>query len=211
MRLNEPMTMLTDFVLGALSALWSARLSSLARREHQRSVGLWSAGLAGFALASLAAGIYHGGANMLAPSTIASLWTLVSLSMGFASFLMLCAAVIAETSGSWRRVLIAGALIKLVCFAIWVAGSESYLLLMLDYGSAQIAILVLAGIGWNRSRAPSAPWLAAGIGVSAIGAAVQHSRLALHTHFNHNDLYHVIQMLGLYFLYRGGALFRDRP
>ena len=30
---------------------------------------------------------------------------------------------------------------------------------------------------------------------------------ALHEHFNHNDLYHVVQMAGTYLLYRTGLAF----
>ena len=134
----------------------------------------------------------------------------VTLAMGLSSLVMLCAAVVAATSGAWRRALIALALVKLVLFAIVIARNESYLLLMLDYGSAQLAILALVAYRWHSDRTPSAPWIAAGVAVSALGALVQHSGFALHEHFNHNDLYHVIQMVGLYFLYRGGALFRDR-
>jgi hypothetical protein len=36
-------------------------------------------------------------------------------------------------------------------------------------------------------------------------ALVQRSGFALHRHFNHNDLYHVVQMLGTWLLYRGGS------
>ncbi len=57
---------------------------------------------------------------------------------------------------------------------------------------------------------PRGRWTAAGVAVSFAAAAVQQSGLALHRHFNHNDLYHVIQMGGLYLLYRGGLLLRDR-
>ena len=35
------------------------------------------------------------------------------------------------------------------------------------------------------------------------GAMVQASGFRLHEHFNHNDLYHVIQMVALVLLYRG--------
>ena len=44
---------------------------------------------------------------------------------------------------------------------------------------------------------------AGGVAVSFAGAAAQMSGFALHRHFNHNDLYHVIQMLGLWLLFRG--------
>ena len=53
-------------------------------------------------------------------------------------------------------------------------------------------------------------WLIAGVLVSLVAGIVQARRLALHRHFNHNDLYHVIQMAALYAFYRGGALLVDR-
>jgi Family of unknown function (DUF6962) len=31
----------------------------------------------------------------------------------------------------------------------------------------------------------------------------------LQRHFNHNDLYHVIQMVGMYVFYKGAILLRD--
>ncbi|MEO6708666.1 MAG: hypothetical protein ABI054_10830 [Planctomycetota bacterium] len=208
MQVTEPMTMATDFALAGLCALWSVMSLRIARRERQRSVALWGGGLMGFAAASIAGGSYHGLA--VAPQSRVFLWTLVTVAMGLASFLMLCAAVIAMTTGKWRLALLAAALVKLAIFAIWIAGSNEFALLMADYGSAQLAILVLAGCSWRSDRNPSAPWLAASIAMSVLGAGVQHSGFALHEHFNHNDLYHVIQMVGLYWMYRGGALFRDR-
>jgi hypothetical protein len=37
------------------------------------------------------------------------------------------------------------------------------------------------------------------------GAAIVLGGRGLHQHFNHNDLYHVVQMAGLYCLYRGAV------
>jgi hypothetical protein len=39
--------------------------------------------------------------------------------------------------------------------------------------------------------------------VTLAGVAVQLGGWGLHTHFNHNDIYHLVQMAGLYCLYRG--------
>jgi uncharacterized protein DUF6962 len=39
--------------------------------------------------------------------------------------------------------------------------------------------------------------------VSVIGGAVQASGFDLHPHFNHNDLYHVIQIAAMVLFYRG--------
>jgi hypothetical protein len=42
-----------------------------------------------------------------------------------------------------------------------------------------------------------------GVSVSVLAAVVQQSGWSLHQHFNHNDLYHVIQAVGVWLLYRG--------
>jgi hypothetical protein len=42
----------------------------------------------------------------------------------------------------------------------------------------------------------------AGVFVSVAGVAVQQSGWGLHQHFNHNDIYHLIQIVGLYYFYR---------
>jgi hypothetical protein len=49
-------------------------------------------------------------------------------------------------------------------------------------------------------------WLKRAVAVSVAGLAVLVLKLAPHRHFNHNDLYHLIQMAGLYCLYRGAEL-----
>jgi len=58
----------------------------------------------------------------------------------------------------------------------------------------------------ERTRREGIVWLKRAIGVSLAGLAVLVLKLAPHRHFNHNDLYHVIQMGGLYCLYRAAVL-----
>ena len=84
-----------------------------------------------------------------------------------------------------------------------------FLLVIADYGSAMFAILVIALIQTHRMTRPEAPWLAAGVGVSLIAAGVQASGVSLHEHFNHNDLFHLIQIPALYLFLRGGLLLTD--
>jgi hypothetical protein len=66
-------------------------------------------------------------------------------------------------------------------------------------------LVVLAGHlwAWRARRFEWAKWIAAGVAVSFVGAGVQMSGFGLHEHFNHNDLYHVIQMVGLWLFWRG--------
>jgi hypothetical protein len=54
------------------------------------------------------------------------------------------------------------------------------------------------------------PWLAAGIVVTLIGLAVQQSNFPNGANFNHNDAYHVIQIVALVLFFRCALTTRDR-
>jgi hypothetical protein len=54
-------------------------------------------------------------------------------------------------------------------------------------------------------------WFMSGIAVTLIGAIVQSSGFRHNADFNHNDAYHVIQIIGLYLLFKGASRLRDRP
>lgn len=58
----------------------------------------------------------------------------------------------------------------------------------------------------GRGRQAGIAWMKRALVVTLAGLAVLVGKLSLHEHFNHNDLYHVVQMVGLYFLYRGARL-----
>jgi hypothetical protein len=47
------------------------------------------------------------------------------------------------------------------------------------------------------------------VAVSVVAGVIQYAHLAPHEHFNHNDSFHVVQMVAIYLLYRGGLLLRD--
>jgi hypothetical protein len=61
-----------------------------------------------------------------------------------------------------------------------------------------------------RWRVDAAGWIVAGVLVSLVAGLLQARRVGWHRHFNHNDLFHVIQMIAVYLLYRGGTLLVDR-
>ncbi|HEX9725667.1 MAG TPA: hypothetical protein VGC53_15405 [Vicinamibacteria bacterium] len=58
----------------------------------------------------------------------------------------------------------------------------------------------------QKDRKAGVSLLKKGIVVSAVGIVLMVSRVSLHPHFNQNDLYHVVQMVGLYCFYKGGVL-----
>ncbi len=60
-------------------------------------------------------------------------------------------------------------------------------------------------------RAAGVRWLKWGAMVSAVGLALMALKVSVHENLNHNDVYHVIQMLGLFFFYRAALLLEGVP
>jgi hypothetical protein len=55
----------------------------------------------------------------------------------------------------------------------------------------------------SRGELESVKWIRRGLIISALGFAIQKIGWDLHHHFNHNDLYHVIQIAGFWCLFEG--------
>jgi hypothetical protein len=53
-------------------------------------------------------------------------------------------------------------------------------------------------------------WLLGAVGITIVALGALLARVSPHVHFNQNDLYHLIQMAGLYALYRGAQCLHDR-
>lgn len=186
MNVHEPMTVATDYLLAIASLIFAIRLWHTNRH--------WAMAFLFTAAGSFFGGTHHGIAVTFGwvPSIV--LWNFTVLSIGLASFFLVM--------GTGRDLLLV-ALVKLIIYMSWTTMvSSDFLWVIVDYGIALLIVAVVQ-LTW---RGPSTPWVIWSIVVSVIGALVQMSRLTLHEHFNHNDLYHVIQLVALWLLYRGGRL-----
>ena len=205
MTVTEPMTLLTDYLLGGL-ALWLAfQLSKTGGRSGSRQTALWAAAFLGLATASFAGGAYHGFTEYLGTTGRTVTWKLTLLSIGIVSLTLACGATLAAFDGLVRRLVMAVVVVKFVVYAAWISVHDEFVYAIADYAPALLYVLVLQARAWRMGR-PSGPWVVSGILVSFVAAAIQQSGIRLHEHFNHNDLYHVVQMFGVYLLYRGGKL-----
>lgn len=173
----EPMTLATDYLLGVVAVVCAVKL--------WRSYRMWALAFVFTAAASFFGGTYHG----LAP--VAPLWKATVFSVGLASFFLLA---------GYSRRFVAFAVVKLIVYASWMIAHDDFVWVIADYGTT----LVLIGIAAALRRDHATPWILGSIAVSVAGALVQMSGVRLHAHFNHNDLYHVIQTVALVMLYRAG-------
>jgi uncharacterized protein DUF6962 len=208
MTLHEPTTFATDLALGALSIACAIALGRRARANGSQAAGWLAATLAAAGIAALAGALAHGFGPEMPPRAADALWRATLHAGGLMSFCLVASSAAAALGGPARTAVYVAALVELVAFTGWVALHPEFRWLVFDYGLAIAAAAVLHVVRLRRGDRPGAAWILAGLGVSVAAALVQRSGFALHPHFNHNDLYHVVQMLGTWLLYRGG---RDLP
>ena len=209
MRITEPMTTITDYAMGALALVLALRLFGGAEAGRQLSGRLWATAFVMTAVAAIVGGTYHGFIQWVPGATGRVVWKITLLATGVGSACLLAAAVVAATTGTLQRALIALVCGKLLVFLWTMVTRDQFNLVIADYGTALVAVLFLALFVRPTGLTPAAGWIAAGVGVSVVAGVIQWARLAPHPTFNHNDLFHVVQMAALYLLYRGGLLFRD--
>ena len=208
MSIAEPMTLLTDWALALFSGLLAVRLLSQARASPVR---LWGWAFAASALAAFLGGAYHGFAPMVGELGLVLLWKATVFSLGFTSFLLLAATVLATVSQRLRPWLLGAVALKLGVYLLWMAGHDEFKYVVYDYASGLLAILALQAAAALAAPTPSSPWIIGGVLVSFVAAGLQQSGFRLHPHFNHNDLYHVVQMAAVWLLYRGGRALGGTP
>jgi len=208
-RITEPMTTITDYAMGALALVLALRLFGDAEAGRQLSGRLWATAFVMTAVAAIVGGTYHGFIQWVPGATGRVVWKITLLATGVGSACLLAAAVVAATTGTLQRALIALVCGKLLVFLWTMVTRDQFNLVIADYGTALVAVLFLALFVRPTGLTPAAGWIAAGVGVSVVAGVIQWARLAPHPTFNHNDLFHVVQMAALYLLYRGGLLFRD--
>ena len=209
MQLSEPMTMITDYLLGGWTFYLAFKLIRKGMRVSQRSIILWGLSFVATGIAALIGGTSHGFALYFGTMTKAVIWTATLISIGFASLFLLSSAIITTFKKPLRDWLIAATALKFILFAVWIVSHSEFKYVIYDYVPAMIGVLTVQVYGKYSRGDKSAVWIISGILVSFGAAAVQQSGFTLHEHFNHNDLYHVIQMGAIYMLYKGGILLLD--
>ena len=180
--MSEPVTVLTDCLLAAVCFFLGARLT--------RRSSLWALAFIALGTAALLGGTWHGFWQS------GLLWRTTTLAVGVASFGMVAGSAVATTHGALLRLLLGFAAVKLAVYSLWMLRHDDFIWVVADTGIALVVVALLYACRFNG-------WMLAGVAVSITAGLLQASGVALHTHFNHNDLYHVVQTLAMFVLYKG--------
>jgi len=105
---------------------------------------------------------------------------------------------------------------RLVATAAWVAFAayafvvifltDAFLVAIVNYLPSTLFLIIAFFVAYRAQ--PSRPLLAglSGLVLTLIAAAVQQSQIALHPRFNHNALYHVLQAVALFLVFRASQV-----
>jgi hypothetical protein len=207
---TEPMTVATNAILAVLAFAFADRLADGSAAKGSSAVGWLGVAMWATGIAALIGALAHGTDPARAAALRERFWRGALYTTGFIGAASVASVAFFAARGSARMALLALAAVKLVVFVHRVTRRPEFRIAAADYGGALAIVLVGAAYEMIRGGAPGMTWMIAGVLVSLVAGVVQARRFALHRQFNHNDLYHVIQMVALYAFYRGGALLVDR-
>jgi hypothetical protein len=199
MTISEPMTLVTDYLLAGATA-WLCFLL-FKHRDSQRSRFWWAIAFAALALGAFLGGTWHGFLQS------GLLWKATVLCVGMASFAMLVGSACATFGRTGfeerlRNTVIALATFKLAVYSGWMLIRDEFIFVIVDTGFTFFAVALMHL--WRLNR-----WILAGVAVSLAAALVQAGGFAPHRQFNHNDLYHLIQIAAMVLFYRGARRLTD--
>lgn len=198
----HPSNLITDYLLAIVALVLAARLWKAAKAGRSTGLYLWSLGYVGVAAAALAGGTYHGFYDSTDTAVANALWKASVYAVGLTGLMMLSGTIATLVAARLRTAAYGAALLKFLVFAWWMLEREAFVYALLDLGIAIAVIVVLYLWHAGRTGDRAAVQVAVAFAIASIGAVLQQLGVSLHRHFDHNDVYHVVQIVALIVLAR---------
>ncbi len=203
----EPMTTFTDYLITAFASVFAIRLAGLFGRSRHHAHWLWSVAFLFIGLAALLGGTSHGFVAYLTDPMLRTIWKGTVYSVGLSMIFAVAGSVeVSGLDGLHRKLLHGLNLVAFAVYAIWMSSNADFIYVIAYYVPAMCTVALIQLWAYYRTRLPAAKWFVAGVVVTLLGAVIQQSGFSVHRHFNHNDIYHVVQIAGLWLLFRGAVL-----
>ena len=194
---SELTTGITDALLAVECVAIVAWLLRSPATDRWRTM-LWSGAFSLLGLASLLGALAH--SLTMPPSVRAALWKPLYLCLGIVVALFVVGAL-ADWRGQklGRRLVPWAVAVGALFFAATQLGSGAFILFVLYEGLAMSAALVVYSMLAATRRLQGAALIALAVLLNLVAAGVQASSLSVHLliPFDHNGLFHLVQMLSL--------------
>jgi hypothetical protein len=201
----ERTTAATDLLLACVAGALAIYVCRLGRARDPWKAGLWASAFALLGLASALGAIAHG--LQMSQRMRDALWQPLNLALGLTVALFAVAVVRdAWSAATARRVLPVAIALGVVFFGLTRLVPGTFLVFVLYEALALVFALVTYALLAVRTGLPGAGWMAAGIAISLIAAAIQASgTLSIRAiwRLDHNGVFHVVQIVGCLALLMG--------
>lgn len=199
----EPMTVLTDVFLAVAAVFGGVKIYSVSAApvHFYFAVSFFLV-----ALGALAGATIHSIRHTPLVSWVPLLWRITGIAVGTSVTAMLAATFYHVLPADYADLLRWTVLGLSIIYAAWIWRDHRFRNVVVFYSICMAFVLGAMGLSYISTGSPGAKLIAVGILISFGAAAVQRSGFKLARHFSHNDIYHVIQLIGLYFFYRGALL-----
>ena len=196
MGIVEPMTMVTDFMITIVAAFCFFKL-----KKHKASK-YWQQAFVFLGLSALAGGAHHGFSNLWSEELNFYSWKLTLLSIGGVSLNLAFEAIYRLKTKYSKSLRTLFALKTSLYFVVILFFADQFFVVILEYLPNLIFLLMISIYLFFKERMQTHFYIIIGVLISLMAAGIQVSGWSLHEHFNHNDLYHVVQIIGLIFYYK---------
>jgi hypothetical protein len=201
---TEQTTAATDILLFlfAAAAIWYLQSTNL---EDTWKVHIWSLVFGLISLASLLGAVYHG---VILPEEIQQkIWQIVTLSLGLAISLFVVGVVYDLFGPSAARVSLPLLLLAAVGFYLVTQFFSGIFFVFIIFESGAL-LFALIGYTWLAVHTPhqGPVFMAAGVFVSILAAGIQAIKsveIRLVWEFDHNGVFHLVQLAGIVLLVAG--------
>jgi hypothetical protein len=201
-RIDEPVTVLTNLILSVFSFYFYARLGKLKNNGTNLS-RYWRLFFLFIAIANTIAAFAHGFKSYFTQHDYYYIWMFMNMAGIPASYYLLLtnleSAAITQKTKNYLQYLAAALTLSLVIF-IYLINDIS--LVKVNAGLV-IFITLFAHLIFYRKGIPGSKLILRGFIISILTLFVHTLRLSLHDYFNYKDLSHVIMNIGLYVIFLG--------
>lgn len=218
----EPTTTITDFILAGMSfyfghmLYWHPKKFGKDNSYDKRYSQFWALSFLFLGIGALLGGISHGFAHLKGEFALLDrAWPFTVMSIAMASFYLFLT-IAMEYFPRYRNILFILAYFKIMAFLLLMFGypkkyfgefqTVSFNLVILDYAPVMLLLLGMNAWEFLKKKLQAAKLMTIGIVLSILGTLIQMSGFGFHQHFNHNDIYHVFQMVAIYLMYKSVTL-----
>ena len=203
--MNEPDVTITDFLLAAEALTFAVLIARSTATPLQRwFIVFFSA----TALASLAGGAVHG---FFADSR--ALWRFVLIALGVVSASAWAIGARLLFTNRVAGFITTAALMELAVYSLLVVFvTDSFSIAIANYLPSTLFLIVAFFASYRSGAGTPVAIGLSGLVLTLVAAAVQQARIALHpTYFNHNALYHLLQAIALFLIFRAAIFLAPLP